>query len=118
MGGVNKQLERQKVDSYWDLLLNQETGRYVYRIMAVKEVLNNPDAYGFVIDESDLYQPYATHDVELSKGHADLAQFALDQGINYKILKTLNPWLRKRDLTNSSNKTYVLKMPNDSSFTK
>lgn len=118
MGGVNKQLERQKVDSYWDLLLNQETGRYVYRIMAVKEVLNNPDTYGFVIDESDLYQPYETHDLELSKGQADLAQFAIDQGINYKILKTLNPWLRKRALTNSSGKTYVLKMPDDSSFEK
>jgi len=116
MGGVNKQLTQQKVDSYWDLLLNQETGRYVYRILAVKEVMNNPETYGFIIDETDLYKPYATHNIELTKSEPDLAQFALDQGINYKILKTLNPWLRKRTLTNSSGKTYSLKMPNDPSF--
>lgn len=117
MGGVDKQLSRQKVDSYWDLLLNQETARYVYRIMAMKEVLSNPEAYGFVIDESELYTPYQTNMVEISKGESDLAQFALDQGINYKILKTLNPWLRKSSLTNSAGKTYELKMPVDPSFT-
>ena len=116
MGGVDKQLNKQKVDTYWDLLLNAETGRYVYRILAVKEVLANPEAYGFVIDETDLYQPYETKTIEISESIPDLPQFALDQGINYKILKTLNPWLRKSSLTNSSKKTYEIKVPVNPNF--
>ncbi len=116
MGGVNKKLNEQKVDSYWDLLLNKETGRYVYRILAVKEVMDNQEKYGFMINEEDLYSPYNTKTVEVSGAINNLADFALEQGINYKILKTLNPWLRKKSLVNKGLHTYEVKIPTDTKF--
>ncbi len=111
MGGVNKQLTRQKVNSYWDLLLNEETGRYVYRILAIKEILNNGSAYGFVVRPSDLYQPYTTRDVVINSGVNDLADFAIEEGVNYNILKTMNPWLRQSYLNNPKKHEYLLKLP-------
>ncbi|MGF1566313.1 MAG: lytic transglycosylase domain-containing protein [Flavobacteriales bacterium] len=111
MGGVSKQLNRQKVNSYWDLLLNEETSRYVYRILAIKEILNNGTAYGFVVRPGDLYDPYETREVTLEGGVDDLADFALQEGANYNILKTLNPWLRQSYLKNPSKKSYTLELP-------
>ncbi len=116
MSGLGKRLDEQKVDSYWDLLLNAETARYVYRIAAVKEIFEQPEAYGFFIGEGELYAPYKTHLVDIDQPISDFSQFALDQGINYKILKTLNPWLRKSSLSSMGGKTYALKIPDDLSF--
>jgi membrane-bound lytic murein transglycosylase D len=116
MSGLGKRLDEQKVNSYWDLLLNAETARYVYRIAAVKEIFEQPEAYGFIIGENELYAPYKTHLFEVDQPISDFSQFAIDQGINYKILKTLNPWLRKSSLSSMGGKTYALKIPNDLSF--
>jgi len=116
-GALDKRLAEQKVDTYWDLLLNAETGRYVYRILAVKQLFANPADYGFVLDESDLYPTYQTVDVEVTSSIPNLADWALEQGINYKILKTLNPWLRAKSLTVSSGKSYVIQLPVDPAFT-
>lgn len=113
MGGVNKQLERQKVREYWDLLLNEETSRYVYRILAVKEILNNGTAYGFVVRESDLYDPYEVRTVAIDSSVTDLADFALAQGANYNVLKSLNPWLRQSYLENPKKKSYTILFPED-----
>lgn len=111
MAGLQRQLERQHVDNYWDLLLNSETGRYVYRILAVKEILNSSEDYGFVIRPKDLYAPYRTREVLVDSSIDDLAIFAQEQGANYNILKSLNPWLRDRSLRNSSGKSFVIKFP-------
>ena len=116
-GALDNRLTEQKVDTYWDLLLNAETGRYVYRILAVKQLLADPTAYGFMLDESDLYPPYQTVGVKITSSIPNLADWALEQGINYKILKTLNPWLRANSLTVSSGKSYVIQLPVDSKFT-
>jgi hypothetical protein len=113
MSGVNKQIERQKVSSYWDLLLNEETSRYVYRIIAVKEILNNGTAYGFVVRKSDLYDPYEVRTIKLDSSVTDLADYALAQGVNYNVLKSLNPWLRQSYLNNTKNKTYTVLLPED-----
>jgi hypothetical protein len=113
MGGVNKQIERQKVQEYWDLLLNEETSRYVYRILAVKEILNNGTAYGFVVRESDLYDPYEVRTVAIDSSVTDLADFALAQGANYNVLKSLNPWLRQSYLKNAKKKAYTILLPED-----
>lgn len=116
-GNLNKRLAQQKVERYWDLLLNSETSRYVYRIIAVRELLENPESYGFALGEEDLYAPYETVDIQVDSSISNLADFAIEQGINYKILKTLNPWLREPRLTVKPGKVYVLKMPADKSFT-
>lgn len=111
MNGMSKQLTKQKVGSYFDLLLNQETGRYVYRILAAKEILTNPQKYGFYLRDKDLWNSIETEEVTINTGVKNFAQFAKDHGINYKILKQFNPWLRQSYLTNKSKKTYALKIP-------
>ncbi|NPA35848.1 MAG: lytic transglycosylase domain-containing protein [Chlorobi bacterium] len=111
--GIAKQLTRQKTDNYYDLLLGEETGRYVYRILAVKEILNNPDKYGFHVKQEDKYPPYKTIDVEITGPVKDFADFAKEHNISYKRFKNLNPWLRETYLTNSSGKKYIVKVPEE-----
>lgn len=110
-GGVDKQLGRQKQDNYFDLLLNDETARYVYRILAMKEILRDPERYGFHLRKKDLYAPYLTRTAEINGPVADLADYAASQGTDYKTLKLLNPWLRDNSLANKSGKTYTVLLP-------
>ncbi len=111
-GAINKFMGIQQVDNYWDLLLGDETGRYVFRIMAIKEILSNPEKYGFHIDEKDLYATVPTFTVDIDKPVADFADFAKEYEITYKILKRHNPWLREPHLNNSSGKKYTIEIPN------
>ncbi len=109
--GVLRQLERQDVSKYYDLLLGEETGRYVFRILALKEILNNPEKYGFNYDEDQLYKDIPTYQVKVDTAVTDFAAFAKNLDINYKILKIHNPWLRDSYLNNKSRKTYYLDIP-------
>lgn len=111
MNGLQRQLERQKVNSYWELLLNSETSRYVFRIIALKEVLSNPEKYGFHYRQKDLYQLPETYTVKVDSSIDHWADFSADLGINYKTLKYFNPWLRESYLKNSSRKVYALQIP-------
>lgn len=110
-GRINKELARQQANSYFDLLLVEETGRYVFRILAVKHILENPTKYGFQIRKADLYPTIDYKTVELDSSVTDFASFAKDYNISYKILKHFNPWLRDSYLKNSQGKTYVIKLP-------
>ncbi|MDP5063031.1 MAG: lytic transglycosylase domain-containing protein [Maribacter sp.] len=111
-GAINKYMSIQQVDNYWDLLLGDETGRYVFRIMAIKEILANPEKYGFHIEQEDMYKAIPTFNVEINKPVSDFADFAQEYEINYKILKRHNPWLREPHLNNGSGKKYTLEIPN------
>jgi hypothetical protein len=113
MTGVNKQIEIQKVTSYYDLLLNEETSRYVFRILALKEIMKNPKLYGFEIESKELYKNIPTRKLEIDSTITDLASFAIGQGINYKILKIHNPWLRDKKLLNLAKKKYFLEIPTE-----
>ncbi|MFO8001171.1 MAG: transglycosylase SLT domain-containing protein [Marinilabilia sp.] len=107
------QLNRQKTDNYFDLLLNEETGRYVFRLLAIKEILENQEKYGFHVKERDLYKMPATYEVEVDTAIKDFADFAIEHDITYKELKDLNPWLRDNFLTNPRRKPYRIKLPED-----
>tara|TARA_Y100000815_G_scaffold134737_1_gene121521 strand:- start:869 stop:1804 length:936 start_codon:yes stop_codon:yes gene_type:complete len=109
--GVSRRLNEQDVSGYYDLLLGEETGRYVFRIIALKEILSNPDKYGFNFNKSHLYKEVPTYKVEVDTAVTDFAQFAKKFGINYKILKLHNPWLREKHLNNSSRKQYEIEIP-------
>jgi hypothetical protein len=111
MGGVQKQADRQGSKDYYQLLLNEETARYVFRILAIKELMNNADKYGFVVRPTDLYTPLNTTTISLNQGVEDFAAYASQNGINYKTLKLHNPWLRQSYLKNKSNKVYEIKIP-------
>ena len=115
--GVNRQMKKQGVSDYYDLLLNQETSRYVFRILAFKEILSNPEKYGFNFREKDLYNQVPTYKVMVDKPIDDIAAFAKENGINYKILKIHNPWLRDNYLRNSSGKEYFIEIPENGYYT-
>lgn len=109
--GVNRQITFQGVDDYYDLLLTEETSRYVFRILALKEIMKNPVQYDFNLQPHELYPLIPTKKIEVNYAIDDLAVFAKQQGINYKILKIHNPWLRDRKLTNPGGKNYIIEIP-------
>ena len=116
MGKISSELERQKADSYYDLLLNQETARYVFRIAAVKHIMNIPESYGFIIQDKDLYPELQYELVTIQGPVNNFADFAKENNISYKVLKYFNPWLRQSYLKNSSSSTYEVKLPTNKSY--
>lgn len=110
-GGVDKQLGRQQKEDYYELLLPEETSRYVFRILAMKEIIRDPERYGFHLRPQDLYRPYVTRTVEVVGPIEDIAAFAIRQGTDYRTLKLLNPWLRENRLTNKEGRRYALLLP-------
>jgi len=111
MSGLDRAIQKQKVDSYYDLFLNEETSRYVFRILAIKEIIEHPEKYGFKINPIHLYQKDSVRYVEVNNTIPDLVDFALEQGTNYKLLKRSNPWLRDDRLTVRRNETYQIAIP-------
>ena len=115
--GMSRRLNAQIVNTYYDLLLGEETGRYVFRIVALKEILNNPQKYGFNFRDKDLYNKIPTYTVAVDSAVTDFAKFSKDFGINYKILKIHNPWLREPHLNNKSHKQYLIEIPEQGYYT-
>ncbi len=109
--GISRRLSSQLVDNYYDLLLPDETQRYVPRMVAMKEILSNPSKYGFIFEKDDLYNFEATKTVKVDTIITDIARFSKDMGINYKTLKLHNPWLRENKLNNASRRAYEIKIP-------
>lgn len=105
-------MSRQQVNNYYDLLLVEETARYVPRLLAVKEIMQNPDKYGYIIEKSDLYTFEKTYEVEVDSTISNLTTFAKKYNMTYKDLKTLNPWLRSSSLDNKLKKVYTIKVKN------
>jgi hypothetical protein len=111
MGGLQRRAGEQYQNTYWDLLLNEETARYVYRILAMKEIFNHADQYGFVLRPAELYEPFQSNSIQVTATISDLAAFAKEQGTTYKLLKWYNPWLRENYLKVASGKSYLIKIP-------
>ena len=115
--GISNQLEKQQVTGYYDLLLGEETGRYVFRAVALKEIIEHPKKYGYNFTEADLYAPISTSTIQLDTAVTDFVQFANKLGLNYKQLKLHNPWLREGFLNNKSRKVYTLEIPEKGYYT-
>ena len=111
MNGLQAQIEFQGVNNYYDLLLNEETSRYVFRILALKEIMKNPAKYNFSIPQEELYKKQVTRKILVDSSVSNLAEFSKLQGINYKILKYHNPWLRDKKLDNPTKKVYEIEIP-------
>lgn len=109
--GLQVALNKQGVDSYYDLLLGQETSRYVFRAIAIKLIFENPENYGFNISESSLYKKENLQDIEVKKSINNLRDWAFENNITYKELKRHNPWLRKNSLSVRSNRKYTIQIP-------
>jgi hypothetical protein len=108
---ISRRLKTQQVDDYYDVLLNAETSRYVFRIVALKEIMSNPKKYGFEFDKDDLYILPETRTVKVDTAITNIASFAKHFNTNYKELKLHNPWLRENHLNNKSRKLYHIKIP-------
>jgi hypothetical protein len=109
--GIARRLETQKVSTYYDAKLANETERYVFRILALKEIIKNPEKYGFVFEKEDLYTIKKTYTIKVDTAINNIASFAKGFNINYKELKIHNPWLRENKLNNKSRKVYKIKIP-------
>ena len=109
--GIRRYTDYQKVNSYYDLAMFTETGRYVYRAIAFKIIMSNPEKYGFIIEKDDLYPQIPVQKVAVDTAITDMIAFARKYNTNYKIFKILNPWLRAHRLTNKYKKKYILSMP-------
>tara|TARA_B110000196_G_scaffold286528_1_gene270289 strand:- start:145 stop:1047 length:903 start_codon:yes stop_codon:yes gene_type:complete len=108
---IARNLKKQQVTDYYDLLLNNETSRYVLRIVALKEVLSYPKKYGFEFEKEDLYTSPATRTVKVDTVITNIASFAKGFNTNYKELKLHNAWLRENKLNNKSRKLYKITIP-------
>jgi membrane-bound lytic murein transglycosylase D len=105
-------LEEQNESSYYDMNINEETSRYVFRIVAIKEIVKNPEDFGFFIDESEKYSLHPNmKEIKVTQNIESLSDFAHQNGTTYRLLKYYNPWLLKNKLTVAPGKEYIIKLP-------
>lgn len=110
MGGIQNAMEDQLVERYFDLHLNNETSRYVFRILAMKIIFENPEAYGFSKEQIELYEPIATRKIEVKEVIPDLKKWVKENGSNYHMVKVLNPWIL-RDKLDVRNEVLTIELP-------
>lgn len=108
MQGIQNRLDQQKSSNYYDLHLGEETSRYVFRIIAMKEVMENAQKYGYRLSPQELYYQPSVETIKVTESIPSLVDFALQNGMNYKELKLLNPWLREDKLTVTNSKSYEI----------
>jgi len=111
LSGLSEQVDIQKETNYYDLLLNAKTARYIFRIVSLKLVMSEPEKYGFNIGSGEMYKPVPYYEVKVDTAVTSFEQFAKQFDTNYKILKFLNPWLRKPFLTNNERREYLIRVP-------
>ena len=111
INGARRKMLKQETNNYFNLHLNDETSRYVFRIIVIKEIMENPKKYGFVFRDSDLYKFPQVNQVRVDSTINDLYFFAKNNKINYKTLKKYNPWLRPSSLPDESRRIYYIDIP-------
>ena len=111
ISGLLRRKNEQKMQDYYQLLLNEETSRYVLRVLAVKEIFENPQKYGFELQADDLYSLPLMRELMVTSSISNLADWALKHNSNYKELKIYNPWLRSDKLTVSKGNSYKIVLP-------
>lgn len=113
---ISRELSAQLAESAYNLYLTEETSRYMFRLLAIKCILDNPAAYGFSLTADDLYHPVSYDVVEVNSTIDDLPAWAKQHGISYMELREHNPWLRDKMLPNKSGKTYRIRIPRPESL--
>jgi membrane-bound lytic murein transglycosylase D len=118
VSGINRQIDVQDSKNYYDLLLNEETARYIYRILALKLVIGDPEKYGFKLSDEEKYPIIPFTEVKVSGSVDSFTDFARANNVNYKLLKQFNPWLRQPYLKNVHRKIYTVKIPDAGKYRK
>lgn len=111
-GGVSENLRFQDVNDFFELFLNEETSRYILRIVIIKEIMKNPEKYGFHFKKEELYKPDECKIVTVTGSIDNLSNWAKQNGTSYKDVKLLNPWILKRNLpAPPKNKSWEIAIP-------
>jgi|SRR5687767_1731009 len=108
---IANRIQEQKSNNYYDLNLNDETSRYVFRIIAIKEIMENPETYGFSVEDEHLYDPHDYTTVAVNEPIYSIGDFAVKHGTSYRMIKVLNPWLISSTLKNVVGKNYEIRIP-------
>lgn len=108
--GYRRRTKEQGTTDYFDLHLNTETSRYIYRILALKLVLEQPTIYGFSVPEAQKFKPLPHKNITITESVTDLAALAAQNGTSYKVLRWLNPWIMSTSLTLSPGDSLTLKI--------
>lgn len=111
MNKITEELDRQQEKNYYDMIFGEETGRYVFRIIALKALLENPSNYGFYLRSEDLYSPFQLKSITVDTAISNIPAFAKKYNLNYKEFKVYNPWIRQAYLANKSRRTYRIHLP-------
>lgn len=111
MGRITKELDAQGQESAYDLYLVDETTRYMFRLLAMKLIMESPKNYGYYLKADQLYQPVKTKTVVVDYPVEDWPTWAKKQGISYSQLREFNPWIRAKSLPNKTGKAYNVKIP-------
>ncbi len=111
VAGLTRSKNAQQMPDVYNLLLNSETSRYIFRIVAVKQIFEDPRNYGFELQADDLYTMPLMRELKVTKTIDNLADWALKHNSNYKELKLYNPWLRTNKLAVRSGKSYIIELP-------
>ena len=113
INGVQNKIANQNEASYEDILFGEETKRYVFRIIALKNIVESPESFGFYINEEQMYKPIEYEEIKIDKPINNISDFSKDLGLNYKNFKIHNPWLLENHLNNKSRKVYTISIPSD-----
>jgi hypothetical protein len=109
--GYSSRAGQQRTKNYYDLVLPEETNRYIFRILAFKHLLSNTKDLGFILEDEEKYEPVSARTVRVENSIPDLVQFAISNGTTYQMLRVMNPWIRANSLTIKGGKTYEIKLP-------
>jgi hypothetical protein len=112
-GRIAEEMAKQRAKSFFELnLAADETMRYPFRIVAIKEVMEHPTDFDYEIEKEHLYPPITGYKtVEVKGAVASWGDFARENGTHYRMLKLYNPWLIDSKLTNKDGKTYLIRIP-------
>ncbi len=111
INGVQNKIKNQNQTAYENILFGEETKRYVFRIIALKNIIESPESFGFYIKEEQMYKPIKYKEIKIDIPLNNLSEFSKDLGLNYKNFKIHNPWLLENHLNNKSRKVYTISIP-------
>ena len=111
INGVQNKISSQNQTAYEDILFGEETKRYVFRIIALKNIVESPESFGFYIEKEQMYKPIKYKRIKIDIPINNLSDFSKNLDLNYKNFKIHNPWLLENHLNNKSRKVYIISIP-------
>ena len=113
INGIQNKITNQKQKTYENILFGEETKRYIFRIIALKNIIESPESFGFYIKKEDMYNPIKYDKIKINTPINNISDFSKKFGLTYKALKIHNPWLLENHLNNKSRKVYTISIPSE-----